>query len=61
MIHIETNTKREPRKLPFLIVLIEATVGFEPTVRVLQTLALPLGDVASMLNSIHKGRRLDKD
>jgi hypothetical protein len=26
--------------------LSEATVGIEPTVRVLQTLALPLGDVA---------------
>jgi hypothetical protein len=25
---------------------VEATVGFEPTMRVLQTLALPLGDVA---------------
>ena len=27
----------------------EATVGIEPTVRVLQTLALPLGDVAEKL------------
>ena len=25
---------------------LEATTGFEPVVRVLQTLALPLGDVA---------------
>jgi hypothetical protein len=30
--------------LPFLFE--EATVGIEPTMRVLQTLALPLGDVA---------------
>ena len=26
----------------------EATTGFEPVMRVLQTLALPLGDVAAM-------------
>jgi hypothetical protein len=26
--------------------LLEATMGFEPMMRVLQTLALPLGDVA---------------
>jgi hypothetical protein len=31
--------------LPFAIK--KATVGIEPTVRVLQTLALPLGDVAA--------------
>ena len=28
------------------VLLIEATMGFEPMMRVLQTLALPLGDVA---------------
>jgi hypothetical protein len=28
--------------------LMEATTGFEPVMRVLQTLALPLGDVAGL-------------
>jgi hypothetical protein len=31
---------------PKLVFFIEATMGFEPMMRVLQTLALPLGDVA---------------
>ena len=35
------------QKIPFL----EATMGFEPMMRVLQTLALPLGDVAELLQN----------
>ncbi len=31
------------------VLLLEATMGFEPMMRVLQTLALPLGDVAITL------------
>src|SRR5437588_8249747 len=33
--------------------LQEATVGIEPTIRVLQTLALPLGDVAAMTTEVY--------
>ena len=36
---------------------MEATPGFEPGIRILQTLALPLGDVASTLYKIWSGRR----
>src|SRR3990170_4210612 len=34
------------RKLKIYATLLEATTGFEPVIRVLQTLALPLGHVA---------------
>ena len=36
--------KAKERTTPLF--LFEATMGFEPMMRVLQTLALPLGDVA---------------
>ena len=40
--------------------VIEATMGFEPMIRVLQTLALPLGHVA-MLNCKQKSGRWDSN
>jgi hypothetical protein len=36
---------------------VEATTGFEPVIRVLQTLALPLGHVASI--QIERATRLE--
>ncbi len=36
---------------------MEATPGFEPGVRILQTLALPLGDVADKKNGAGNGTR----
>ncbi len=41
---------KAPRRLSLLATnrLLEATSGFEPLMRVLQTLALPLGDVATL-------------
>jgi hypothetical protein len=39
--YVPEKTKRALR-----LVLKEATTGFEPVIRVLQTLALPLGHVA---------------
>ena len=39
------SRKKKDRQKPVFFYL-EATMGFEPMMRVLQTLALPLGDVA---------------
>ncbi len=36
--------------MPVKQALLKATMGFEPMMRVLQTLALPLGDVARQRN-----------
>jgi hypothetical protein len=41
------NAQAICRKFPVNRLLSEATMGFEPMMRVLQTLALPLGDVAA--------------
>ena len=40
------NVQKNPRKPKFSRVILEATIGFEPMIRVLQTRALPLGYVA---------------
>ena len=56
--HLQTKTAA-----PSCRFFREATVGIEPTVRVLQTLALPLGDVATggeLGHSIHDSRWVDK-
>ena len=42
------NVQKKPRKPKFSRVILEATIGFEPMIRVLQTRALPLGYVAIM-------------
>jgi hypothetical protein len=41
------NAKALYQEIPVERLLSEATMGIEPMVRVLQTLALPLGDVAA--------------
>jgi hypothetical protein len=51
-----TKTKAIYREIPVNRWFLEATVGIEPTVRVLQTLALPLGDVAEWRVKYSSGR-----
>ena len=54
---IGPKRKNGRHMLPFAA--MEATVGIEPTVRVLQTLALPLGDVAlsSQVKTVYPNTR----
>ena len=47
ILHAKGEIKKERITRSFFC---EATMGFEPMMRVLQTLALPLGDVARYLN-----------
>ena len=45
---LDLNKKWRPGLPMVTILLLEATMGFEPMIRVLQTLALPLGHVAGL-------------